>query len=116
MRRLYTRIYLHFFGVLLVVGALSSLVFAAGWSASRWRPFGHRWVRHVANHIGIAEPEQREAHMRQLSSELSYDFVLRAPDGPPLIVAGMPLPELSPSELERARHDAIGLGRLRGRL
>ena len=116
MKRLDTRIYLHFLGVLLVVGAASSMVFATGWNASVWRTFSHRWVRHMANLIGAAEPSERDQVVRHLSEELAYDLTLRSPDGAALLSAGPPLPEIVGQELAKTRTEAAFIGHPRDRL
>jgi signal transduction histidine kinase len=95
-RRLYSRIYLHFVGVLLVVGLGSSLVFATGWRAAFIRPWTQRLTGHIAAQIsGQPDREHRVQLVRHFSDELDLDLTLRDASGDIEISTGSTLPELS---------------------
>ena len=110
-RRLYARIYLHFVGVLLVVGVLSSLIAAMGWRRSFLRTHTLRLVRHAAGELGLQpDAAARQTALRRISDELDLELTLRAPDGQKLIAhAGPELAPLDPEDAEEARRHALPL-------
>ena len=104
MRRLYTQLYLHFFGVLLVVGAATSFVFATGWRSAMVRGGAERMALHIARLAGehAGDPAARDRAVREAADDLALDVTVRAPDGRELLAVGRPLPPLAPEQLEAA--------------
>jgi signal transduction histidine kinase len=99
MRRLYTRIYLHFLGVLLVVGFALSLVFATGWRTAFIRPFTLRLVNHLAMTLSqLPDVAARRRLVQRLSSDLDLDLTLRRLDGTVESSTGEELPSLAARE------------------
>ena len=101
MRRLYTRIYLHFVGVLLIVGLASSLIFAHGWRGNFLRAWGLRIARHSVALISTERtPEKREAAARRLAEDLELDVTIRDNDGHLMLTTGPELPSLTAPDLD----------------
>jgi signal transduction histidine kinase len=104
MRRLYSRIYFHFIGVLLLVGIISSVVLTAGWR----RTFVHGWMMKLAHHaasvIAVASEEKRADFVKHLSEELDIDVTLLALDGQVLVQAGGAIEAPDRAQLDDARH------------
>jgi two-component system OmpR family sensor kinase len=98
--RLYSRIYLHFLGVLLVVGLAASVVFAFGQRGAFQRHVGERLARHVGSlvvehlHDGAALGRR----LGQLHADLDVDVTVRDLDGRLLAAVGSPLRELTLAE------------------
>jgi two-component system, OmpR family, sensor kinase len=105
MRRLSTRIYVHFLGVLIVVGALTSLVFASGW---RWQ-FLRGWSLRLARHASMLlapsfqDDARRSQMVRHLAEELDVAITVRDELGRTLDVVGDTLPPLFGSDAVDAR-------------
>src|SRR5207248_1709648 len=78
-RRLYTRIYLHFPAMLLVVGLVTGAVFAGGWRAAFHRHFGERIARTVAHLLAerMDDPFARDSMVKKLAADLDVDLTLR---------------------------------------
>jgi signal transduction histidine kinase len=100
MGRLYSRIYLHFLGVLLVVGLAASLVFAFGQRGA----FQRQVVERLARHVGSLVAEHRddraalERRLAQLHADLEVDVTVRDLDGRAVTAVGVPLRELTGTE------------------
>jgi signal transduction histidine kinase len=111
--RLHSRIYLHFLGVLLVVGVAAVLVFATGAGGRAWREAAERVTRHVAALIGEAWSDQDALarRLQQLHEDLEVDLTLRAPDGRVMARLGRPLPALTAAEIDAARAGRTTLSR-----
>ncbi len=95
MRRLHTRIYLHFLGMLLVVGITTSIVFASGWKHEMRLGMVQRLTTHVASLIGERwdDPAARDALVSRLSRELGVDLTVLDGEGETrLASAGTALP------------------------
>jgi signal transduction histidine kinase len=115
MTRLYTRIYLHFLGVLVVVGLAMSLVFTTGWRAQFLHASVERLARHAAALVAdrFDDPASRAAAVRRLADELEVDVTVRATDGRVLTAAGNDLPTLTAEEIralvapEIVKHDHL---------
>ena len=109
MARLYARIYLHFLGVLLVVGLAVSVVFAVGQRGAFQRQVIERLARHVgtlvAEHLddGAALPRR----LGQLHADLEVDVTVRDLEGRVVAAVGSPLRELSQPERAELRAGAI---------
>jgi hypothetical protein len=105
VRRLYSRIYLHFLGVLLVVGLATGLVFALGARGAALQDVAERVARHVASLVAerLADPAALAARVRQLHADLEIDVTVRDLAGRVLSRAGPQLPELSGAEAAEVR-------------
>jgi signal transduction histidine kinase len=107
--RLYSRIYLHFLGVLLVVGLAASVVFAIGQRGAFQRQVVERLARHVgslvAEHQGDAAALTRR--LSQLHADLEVDVTVRDLDGRVVATVGSPLRELSQPERAELHAGAI---------
>jgi signal transduction histidine kinase len=103
--RLYWRIYLHFLGVLFVVGLAASIVFAVGQRRAFQRQVTERVTRHVAALVAEAVTD-RSALLRrvqQLHDDLELDVTVRDPEGRVVAAAGPELWALGPGELAELR-------------
>ncbi len=109
MARLYARIYLHFLGVLLVVGLAVSVVFAVGQRGAFQRQVIERLVRHVgtlvAEHLDGGAALQRR--LDQLHADLEVDVTVRGLEGRVVAAVGSPLRELSRSERTELHAGAV---------
>jgi signal transduction histidine kinase len=108
MRRLQTRIFIHFIGVLVVVGLVTSLVLASGWRNQWARSWALRLVRHGARLVGptLNDPVRRDAMVRHLADELDVDITLRDLDGKALVIVGEVMPQLTGDDAVSARLQA----------
>jgi signal transduction histidine kinase len=104
MRRLYTRIYLHFVGVLLVVGLATGAVFATGFRTTFIRGTAERMARHAAAMVAARfdDPEATRELVEHFSTELDVDVTVRDLDGRVRAVGGVELPPLD-------AHDAVAI-------
>lgn len=100
MSRLHSRIYLHFLGVLLVVGLLATVVFALGARGGPWREVAERVARHVASLVGEEWGRQDAlAHrLQQLHDDLEIDMRVQELDGRVVAKVGGILPALTLAE------------------
>jgi len=107
--RLYSRIYLHFLGVLLVVGLAASVVFAVGQRGAFQRQVVERLARHVgslvAEHLGDDAALTRR--LGQLHADLEVDVTVRDLDGVMVAAVGSPLRELSQAERTELRAGSV---------
>jgi signal transduction histidine kinase len=105
MKRLHTRIYLHFVGVLLVVALASGAVFATGWRRATLRGSTERVARHVAGEVADRwnDAEATQRFLQRLSDHLDMDVTLRDADGAVRTVAGRTLSPLRPDEAAAVR-------------
>jgi two-component system, OmpR family, sensor kinase len=105
MGRLYFRIYLHFLGVLLVVGLAASAVFAFGQRGV----FQQRVMERMARHVGSLVAERFDdaaglgRRLDQLRADLDVDVTVRDLHGAVVAAVGSPLRPLSPSETTALR-------------
>lgn len=90
MTRLHRRIYLHFLGVLVVVGVATSLVFALGARDAFPREMAERLARHLSALVAerLDDPAALGARLRQLRADLEIDLTVRDLDGRLLAAAG----------------------------
>jgi two-component system OmpR family sensor kinase len=114
--RLHSRIYLHFLGVLLVVGVVTAGAFAWGARGAFMHEVAERGVRHTASLAGealAAEAQGRagelERRLAQLHADLEIDVTVRAPDGRVLASAGAPMPPPSRHDVMRLRHGDVAI-------
>jgi two-component system OmpR family sensor kinase len=100
MPRLYWRIYLHFLGVLLVVGLAASVVFAVGQRGAFQRQLADRVSRHVGTLVGEAFPDPGEIgrRLRRLHDDFEVDVTVRDLSGGVVAAAGTELRPLSDAE------------------
>ena len=105
MNRLHFRIYLHFLGVLLVVGLLATLVFTLGTRGVPWRDVAERGGRHVASLIGEAWSDQEvlARRLQQLHEDLEIDMTLQDLDGRVVAKVGRLVPALTVAETAELR-------------
>ena len=92
--KLHSRVYLHSLAVLLVVGVVTSLVFALGGRGGLAREMGERVARHAAGLASerIGDRPGLAARLQQLHADLDVDVVVRDLDDRPLAAAGAALP------------------------
>jgi two-component system OmpR family sensor kinase len=98
--RLHSRIYLHFLGVLLVVGVTTAVVFALGAREAFRRDMAPRLTRHLASLVGerIGDPAALTARLQQMHEDLHLAVRVRDLDGRVIAAAGDDLPALTPAE------------------
>jgi signal transduction histidine kinase len=98
--RLYGRIYLHFLGVLFVVGLAASVVFAVGQRNAFQRQVTERVSRHIGSLVAeaLADPAELGRRLRQLHEDLEIDVTVRGLDGRVLGAAGLELGPLTATE------------------
>jgi signal transduction histidine kinase len=98
--RLYARIYLHFLGVLFVVGVAASVVFAVGQRSAFQRLVTERMARHVGALAAetLGDPTALDRRVRQLHEDLEVDVTVRDLEGRVLAAAGAPLRPLDGAE------------------
>ena len=108
-RRLYTRLYLHFVGMLMVVALLGVFGLMAEWHGEwegKWRSnpvheLAERFAGREAAALSrdMADPTARQAVVLRLAADLDIDVTLRDPGGQLLCAAGAALPSLSAQEV-----------------
>ena len=94
MRRLYTRIYVHFLGVLLVVAIATLVTIALGWRREMAHGMADRFSRHASFLLAttLDDAEERRRVVEHLAELLDADLTLRDRDGNVLEVIGQELP------------------------
>ncbi len=114
--RLYARIYLHFLGVLVVVGVATSAVFAVGARGAFLGEIAERLARHVASLAAerIADPAGLADRLGQLHDDLGVDVTVRDLDGRVAAAAGRELPPPAAAELAEARAGRVSIAHARG--
>jgi signal transduction histidine kinase len=107
--RLHSRIYLHFLGVLLVVGLATAVVFALGARSAFVGEVTERAARHVGSLVAeaLADRPLLDRRLRQLREDLEVDVTVRGLDGRVLAAAGPPLPALTAAEGPDVRGGAV---------
>lgn len=105
MARLHSRIYLHFLGVLLIVGVATSLVFAFGARDAFRRHMADGMTRQLALLAGerLGDPPGLAARLRQLHDNLHLDVRVRDSAGRIVAAAGDELPLLTSAEATALR-------------
>lgn len=100
MARLHSRIYLHFVGVLLVVGVTTAAVVALGAHDTFRHDIAIRMTQHLASLAGerIGDPAALADRLRQIHHDLSLDLRVRDLDGNTIASVGDRLPRLTPAE------------------
>ncbi len=105
-KRLYTRIYLHGLGVLIVVGLAITGVFSIGQRGAFLREVTVRLARHLAAELGerFADSQARHTALLRLHRDFELDLAIRDLQGRQLAVAGTTFggnaePRLAPDEL-----------------
>ena len=109
MSRLYSRIYLHFLGVLLVVGLAASVVFAIGQRGAFQRQVGERLARHVGSLVAedLHDGAALGRRLAQFHADLEVDVTVRDLDGRVVASVGSPLRELTAPERGELRAGAV---------
>lgn len=105
IKRLYSRIYLHALGVLLVVGLAITGVFSFGQRGAFLREVTERLGRHLAAELGarFTDAYTRQAVLDSLHRDFELVLTLRDVDGQVLAAAGGLMPPFSASELATLR-------------
>ncbi len=105
MKRLYTRIYMHFLLLLLVVGLATSAVFSLGQRGAFWREVTERMSRHLSAALAErwSDAEARRAAVTRLHEDFDIELTVRDLGGQLLATGGAPLPALTRSELAALR-------------
>jgi signal transduction histidine kinase len=103
--RLYARIYVHFLGVLLVVGLAASVVFAIGQRGAFQRQVVERLGRHVGSLVAehLDDRAGLARRLAQLHADLDVDVTVRDLEGRVVAAAGSPLRALSQPEAAGVR-------------
>jgi signal transduction histidine kinase len=116
MRRLYTKIYFHFVGVLIVVALVTSAIFAIGWRGAFARNFTERLARLGSSLVSreAGDPKRRDRMIRHLAEELDLDVTYRDASGKALVVIGHELPALVPATDDELRRGPTVRGRGKG--
>ncbi len=104
-RRLYTRIYLHALGVLLVVGLATTGVFSLGQRGAFLSEVTERLARHLAGELGdrLTDAQARAVALDRMHQDFEVDLAVRDLKGQVVASAGVALPELKLSELAALR-------------
>src|SRR5262245_16497941 len=104
-KRLYSRIYLHALGVLLVVGLATTSVFSFGQRGAFLREVTERLGRHLLAKLGerFSDANARQTALDSLHRDFELELTLRDVDGRVLAAAGSIMPPFSPSELDTLR-------------
>lgn len=105
IKRLYTRIYLHALGVLLVVGLAITGVFSFGQRGAFLREVTERLGRHLVAELGarFTDANTRQVVLDSLHRDFELVLTLRDVDGQVLAAAGGLMPPFSASELATLR-------------
>jgi two-component system OmpR family sensor kinase len=116
VNRLHFRIYLHFLGVLIVVGLLAALAFTLGTRGVPWRDVAERGARHMASLIGEAwgDPEALARRLQQLHEDLEIDVTLQELDGRVVAKVGQIVPALTVAETAELRAGRVIVARRPG--
>jgi signal transduction histidine kinase len=109
VRRLYSRIYIHLLGVLLVVGLAVTLLVTFGQRGAFQRHFLERFVAHIGSLAAERWDDGPALRRRldQVSRDLGVRLTVRGADGELVAAAGPPLQPLSPSERARLRQGEV---------
>jgi len=96
--RLHTRIYLHFLGVLLVVGVVAAVISAVGTGDVMRRHMVEGMMRHLASLAGerMTDPTALAARAQEIHEKLGVDVAVRDRNGTVVAAAGRRLPPLEP--------------------
>lgn len=102
MARLHSRIYLHFLGVLLVVGVTTAVIFAVGTRDAVRRHMAEGMMRHLAALAGerMTDPAGLAARVQEIHDQLGVDVAVRDTGGTVVAAAGARLPPLAPGQAE----------------
>ncbi len=105
MPRLYTRIYLHSLGVLLVVGVVTAATLAVGARGAGLREIAERVGRHATALLAEAhgDLDALAARTRQIHADLDLDVTVRDLDGAVLARAGPERSRPDPAEAAAVR-------------
>jgi signal transduction histidine kinase len=100
MKRLYWRVYVHFLGVLFVVGLATGAVFVLGARGGIAREVAERVVRHAASLAseGFGDPAALGRRVRQLHDDFGLNVTVRDLSGRTIATAGSELPRLDAAE------------------
>lgn len=104
-KRLYSRIYLHALGVLLVVGLATTGVFSFGQRGSFLREVTERLGRHLVTELGErwSDANARQTALDSLHRDFELELTVRDVDGRVLSAAGGVMPAFSAAELSKLR-------------
>jgi signal transduction histidine kinase len=116
MRSLYGRIYLHFLGVLLVVGLAAGFVFAVGQRGAFQRQVTERLAQHLGTLVVETLPDRAALvrRLEQLRTDLGVDVTVRDSAGKLILAAGPVLRPLTAAEIADLRAGALILDARRG--
>jgi signal transduction histidine kinase len=107
--RLHTRIYLHFLGVLLVVGVVAAVISAVGTRDAVRRHMAEGVMRHLAALAGerMTDRVALATRAQEIHDQLGVDVAVRDRNGTVVAAAGDRLPPLGPRQ-----HDDVQAGRM----
>lgn len=107
-RTLYTRIYLHFIGVLFVVALATLAIFAFGFRGEFMHGLADRYSRHASFLLGdvMDDPAKREEIAKHLADVVNADLTVRNADGVLLVVVGdeIPAPDRPVNKPQKVGH------------
>jgi two-component system OmpR family sensor kinase len=112
--RLFTRIYLHFVGVLLVMALAAGVIGSLAFHGPILHSFAARLSTHAAGLVAdrFTQPERVDHLVQRLGADLDMDITVRTPNGTLLSAFGNPLPILDARDLEEVEKAPIILSRL----
>src|SRR5215472_10140132 len=105
MPRLYTRIYVHSLGVLLMCGVVTVVTLAFAIRGAGLGELGDRGANHVISLVSehFDDRVALDARLQQLSADLDLNVTVRDPDGRVLAAVGSPMPDPNASEFVALR-------------
>src|SRR5262245_59041499 len=105
MRPLHARLYVHFLGVLVVVGLAAAIVFAIGTRDAPWRDVAELVARHVASLVAEVWGDQDALarRLQQLHDTFEADLIVREIDGRVVAKLGRMPPALTAAQAREVR-------------
>ena len=115
MRRLFTRIYLHFVGVLLVVALGATIIGSLAFRGPILHGFAEKLSTHAARLVSdrMEDPKRLASLVTHLSTEFDVDLTVRDPSGKLLVAAGPEQPVPSASDLANMKRGTVMLSRFK---
>ena len=113
MARLYTRIYVHSLGVLLVCGLVTVVSLVLALRGAGLGELGERGANHVISLVTehFDDHAALERQLRQLNADLDLNVTVRDGEGRVVATVGAPMPDPSPSEFLALRAGRVLVSR-----
>ena len=114
MSRLFTRIYLHFLGVLVVMAVGAMVIGSLFFRGPVLHGLAEKLSRHAARLVAerINDPKRLSSILNHLATDFEVDMTVRDTSLALVVVAGPELPPPSPNDFERAKKNPIVLSRM----